>query len=193
MPLTVLDNHTIDLGRLTPNGFALDVGARGFVWADTLRARGLRVYAIDPAPDLEAPPGVAFCNSALVGIGEGGNAILAQPADPNAWHLTTTTGGIIVPTIDITDFMAAHRIDEWEAVKLNCEGAEIGILKTWPGPIAKQITASFHEHVWPAHGEEIPAVLDHLAQWYECVQHPYDERHGSGLNHWDSCFIRREG
>jgi hypothetical protein len=199
MNLQVIDHHTIDIDLLV-GGPVLDVGAYGWGFAKELASKGCRVIALDPSPDIVDPQlkGVTYFRFGLVGVGQDGTKNLVQVADRDGWHLDlpntparpgdTSTRVVVINIVRFTESLAE---DHWDAVKLNCEGAEYDILQTWPGPIARQICVSFHEHTGAHTGKDLESILKHLAQWYTLVQHPYDERYSAGFNHWDSLWILR--
>lgn len=200
MNLQVFDHHTIDTDLLPNGALVLDVGAYGWAFSSALAARGCIVYALDPAPGMVNPgtKGVVFLPFGLVGIGQAGAGTLVMVRDRSGWHLEgpqtprdPRCPQTAVPTTDIQILMEKEKILRWDAVKLNCEGAELEILRTWPGPIAKQICVSFHCHVWPEHAAQIPGILAHLGQWYDVVQHPWDERYSAGFNYWDTVLCLR--
>jgi hypothetical protein len=93
--------------------------------------------------------------------------------------------------MDIVQLSARFQVKQWALVKLNCEGAEYDILKTWPGPIASQIVVSFHEHIGAHVGHNMDEIIAHLGQWYRTVQHVRDQRYCAGWNFWDSVFTLR--
>ncbi len=86
-------------------------------------------------------------------------------------------------------------VDVWDVVKLDCEGAEYGVLLDWPGPIANQITVEFHEHTGANEKgiEMYQRILRHLKQWYRVIQHETSQEHGIKTpNYWDSLFVLKE-
>ena len=178
----------------------LDVGARGFSFAYHFAVRGHEVIALDPDPDIADPKikGVKFINSALIGNGPS-TAILAKTSDPEGRYIedgsvVVESGASRVPVhaYTIQGLSEALGIPKWDLVKLNCEGAEYGILRAWPGPIARQIVVSFHEHYRPQGQRAIDGIVEHLAQWYAPIRHESDRRFGAGLNYWDSVFALKE-
>ena len=184
----------------------LDVGCREFEWSSAMHARGHRVVALDPAPDIkgtDVPPGVEFEGSALVSnasepvqlvvLPNAGASYIHGPAHPNREgqypHVT-------VPALTMQQLMSRYQVEHWDAVKLNCEGSEYAILENWPGPIATQLTVSFHEHTGANPNKANPEdtyqrTLNHLKQWYTVERHVKERRPTCPENYWDSLFLLR--
>ena len=66
----VIDYKTIIAGLLTPGGWVLDGGCLGFNFAADMRARSMRVLAIDASHEISAPrwPAMTYANYAIVGV-----------------------------------------------------------------------------------------------------------------------------
>ena len=190
--LEVIDNHSVATGLLR-GGPVLDAGARGFRFSKWFAERGHEVYAVDPSPDITCPEYVRhFDRVALLGLHEHYHHFVnleMDSPDKEAWFVTP---GGTVPAWNIHNW-GWTETNPWDLVKLNIEGAEFGVLKTWPGPIARQIVASFHQHCPHAKRseEEIASVVAHLEQWYETVRHVKDDRYCAGPNYWDSIWVLR--
>ena len=198
---TVIDNHSVDLSLLT-NRPVLDAGCRGFRFTRFFAGLGHTVLAMDPAPetyvpdDLRQTPHVRFYKTALVGPSHPRQAYLRMTEDPEARHVQKSReseGDPLVHCMTLADVMnATYR--EWDLVKLNIEGGEFDILATWPGPIARQIVVSFHEHTPQARGRSaIDYLIEHLAKWYDVHNHVWEKRYGCSENYWDTVLIRKGG
>jgi hypothetical protein len=184
--IKVIDNHSVAVDLLT-KGPVLDAGARGFVFAKWFADRGHSVYALDPSPDLEAPKNdnIAFIDFALTSLY--GSALLDRTGDPGAWHLANS--GLPVQTVSLSYFNEGN----WDVIKLNIEGSEYDVLNTWPGPIARQIVVSFHEHTNRARGRaECDRLIDKMRQWYMPFNVVWEERYCCHANYWDVLFIRKD-
>ena len=48
--IEIIDERSVRTDLLTPGGHVLDVGARGYVFARKMAARGCCVVALDPEP-----------------------------------------------------------------------------------------------------------------------------------------------
>lgn len=194
----VSTEHTLDLDRLTSGGWVLDVGCRFFDLTAELVKSGCRVLAIDPSSEVTDPgmDGVVFERCALVG--DAGLSMATFCDNKDAAHLVlghrAPTVGVphyTVPCATVEGLMRKYGIVHFEAVKLDCEGAEFDILSKWPGPVATQVTCAFHDFVNPAWCQDAyPALLAHLSQWYVTIQHQSYVRHGHAIPcYWDSLFI----
>ena len=191
MFLAAIGDHTIDVDRLA-GGFVLDAGCRNFYFAQHLNMMGCNVIAVDADPTVEAPKDFkgVFANVALAT--EGGERNFLMHDNPEARHLVRD-GVFSFPTakvqaVTLADVMAFYKIEHWDVVKLDIEGAEYEILQTWQGPIATQISVEFHEHCAPRPPEVYDGILKHLGQWYDVVQHEKTARHFTSPNYWDSLW-----
>jgi FkbM family methyltransferase len=195
-----IHEHTVATNQLHPLGWVLDGGCRGWGFTEHFMQHKQRVVAVDADPDVfDNIPDVdrAFC-AALSHVSGRGYFDVGRP--PQARRIALESGPDTIPvnTITILDLMARSDVCYWELVKLDIEGAEIGILKNWPKiPIATQISVEFHGHEAPDYSVwqgEVDEVVQHLK---ECgmisVQHSLSRRHGlSVFNYWDSLFLWRE-
>lgn len=191
--IEIIAEHSV---RFPVVGPVLDVGCRSFGFSKEMARRGHLVTALDPDPTVQDPilPFITFRQWALVGI----PALTAPQArrfrmdpDPQARRLSHE-GEVEVSAVNLTFLMGCFGVAHWGLVKLDCEGAEYEILLRWPGPIADQITVEFHEHVAPKAPEVYDAILKHLGQWYDVIQHEKSLRHCLGTpNYWDSLFCLR--
>ena len=186
MNIAVLGEHSIDISRLAGCPSVLDVGCRGFSFGDALRLH--RPFAFIHELDIDdlntARPytraGLANFNGCVGCSGD---------ADPQARHIIPS-GMIPCYTIDTYSHMSG--IQQWDVVKLDCEGAEYKILEAFDRPWAKQLSVEFHQHTPQRRNwEDIDAILAHLSKWYDVVQHVREPRHGCGDNYWDTLVIAR--
>lgn len=189
--LEVLGEHTIDTSLLE-GGFVLDAGCRDFTFAREIRARGGVVVALDADPTVEDPHvhGIIFRNVALSATP--GSRIFVMTADPQARHLqglySEPVGERVLVTAITVDDLAA-KYGTFDAVKLDIEGSEYGVLRAWPGPIAKQISIEFHEHVSPRPQQVYDEIFRRLGSWYDVVQHEKTARHCCAPNYWDTLLV----
>jgi FkbM family methyltransferase len=195
MNIQALDEHSLDVDLLKPGSVVLDVGCRTFGLAKHLASQGCKVISLDPDPSIADPavPGVVFVQKALVHELPVGDKILFVPMhDASASFVINhglIPGAIKVEATTIEKLSQEFGVSQWDAVKFDCEGSEYGILMTWPGPIAKQISVEFHEHVQARGESTIEAIVRHLSKWYQVQQHEKSHRHGLPINYWDSLFL----
>jgi hypothetical protein len=188
MQIEVIDNHSVAVNLLT-GGQVLDAGARGFEFSKWFAMRGHRVYAQDPSPDISDPciENMVFVNSALVAFKNRFNVRLDKTGDPGAWFVSES--GFPVPCQTTPD-LARH---QWDVIKLNIEGSEYDILDEWPGPIARQVVVSFHEHTPRARGRaDCDRLIAKMSEWYKAFNVVWEKRYCCAENYWDLLFIRND-
>ena len=197
--LVSLASHTIDVDLLPDEPIVLDVGCRWFDFTRGILAHRPKavVLCLDPSSDIirdvDLPTRqVQFRPIALVGhdrfstnfaegiAGDGGGNH-ALDADRDGDYRIRR-----VPCMNIEQFMYHWGVQHFDAVKLDCEGSEFGILENWPGPIATQISVEFHDCFKKEirDGDYYTKLMAKLP-WYRLVQHDLSVQ-GTGLGHWDS-------
>jgi len=202
MKTELVSEHTV---AVLPkySSMVLDVGCRHFDFSLAMASRGYKVIAIEADKDVEAVENIDFGNYALVPESQNGTLqTLIKFGNGSANHLLVVGGAIPkdgtvdhVEGLSLTEIGRKFGVEHWDVVKLDCEGAEYQVLLEWPGPIAEQIAVEFHEHTGAnAHGESIyDAIIKHLSQWYEVVQHEKSVRHCLSIpNYWDSVFALKK-
>lgn len=211
--LQTIDTHTVDVTRLDPNGWALDVGCRGFGFARAMRDMGLSVLAMDPDPGIGSKYVfddvlLYFRNAALVGLPRGA-AWYAMFGDGCANHLCASrdavpnyASAVLVPCETIGNVMAICNIPHFSIIKLDCEGAEYEILEAMTEPVADQISVEFHDFLGAGFNPCFPdceayyarLLAGRFGEMYRVVQHERTPLNGNGpMNYWDSLFVRKEG
>lgn len=200
MNIKLVRDHTI-VDMPSDSNKVLDVGCQLFDFAVDMAAEGYQVHCLEPDMSVSCPrhPNLFLHNFALVPEQQSGLIVkLIKCYDNQANHLSSIPGSKgptqEVSGISLLQFSKLIKIPVWDIIKMNCEGAEYFTLLEWPGPIAKQITVSFHEHIGAGidfYGSDIyNRIIKHLSQWYEVVQHELSQRHGiKTLNYWDSLFV----
>jgi FkbM family methyltransferase len=202
-----IEEHSFVAELLRPGARVLDVGCRGFGMAEELIRRRCVVYAMDPDPDIADPtasmPGLSFIRKALVArkysgsrtyyMYDNGVGNFIQFDGSRSLRPPRGARSVQVECVDIGSLSAALGVEQWDAVKLDCEGGEYDILLDWPGPIAKQLCVEFHEHTGINHEglRYYDGMLRHLGQWYDVAKHALGRQHGLGNNYWDSVFVLR--
>lgn len=196
--IEIIDNHSVRTDLLGKRP-VLDAGARGFRFSKWFAEHGHETWAIDPSPDMIGDVSVAhYDRAALVAPSWPNSVGLHLGPDPEAWYVVPgmwRQPGVMVKTLNLRDHWqgVSGMGCGWDVVKLNIEGAEYDILAEWPGPIARQITVSFHEHTDRRRGDAaITDIVLHLRKWYYEERHVKDERYCCGPNFWDSLFVLKE-
>ena len=135
-----------------------------------------------------------------------------DPYDPGyRWPITPNQPRAEVPNVTIHKLMAEYgrkfkqsiqaqgmfheswpRFCPFDVVKLDCEGSEFGILCSWPGPVAKQISVEFHDYVdrrrW--NDQFFQNLFDGPLHDYKIVQHELIPMGpGAHLGHWNSLLV----
>lgn len=194
--LVVIGEHTIDASLLTPGGQVLDAGCRDFIFSRGMVEHGCRVTAIDADPTVEDPKieGVQFIHCAIAAAP--GEREIVMTADPQARHLDGLYAGsptgaqrCKVSARTLRQLTMLTGVNRWDVVKLDVEGAEYGVLRTWPGPVARQISVEFHEHCAPRPPDLYAEIFTHLRQWYDVVQHEKERRHCLPPSWFDTLLV----
>ena len=196
----VVDNHSVSLGHVRPGGVVLDVGCRGFRFAEFFGRRAHQVICLDPAPN-EVPPNsmnscwYTFVRAALVGEGGPREAYLKATEDPEARHVVPSRvdeADDLIRCITLPDLLSTHGIKEVELAKFNCEGSEFDILDTLSVPI-KQIVVSFHEHTPQARGKEnIDRLLAKFSDRYSIYNAVFEKKFGCSDNYWNVVMVIKD-
>lgn len=198
--MTTIDGHTFDETLLTPGGWTLDVGARGFMFSEGLDDLGQNVLAIEPDRNVryEGHRRIGLINAALIGTG-------ATSAMYAAW--SDGTGNMLcdvrpdhaeeyydVLCTNISWILQQSCIDRFDLVKLDCEGSEYEILWNWPSRAALQISVEFHDFLGMRPRESwYDELLAGPLREYEVVQHEWTPLTPENpiCNYWDSLFVLR--
>lgn len=204
MKLAVYNDHTI-LETSKTSEYVLDVGSRNFGFSNQMSKLGYIVYAIEPDADVpeSSDKNIHLIRTALTGpkdantqktlfkwsTGEGNYVEDGNRLPPSSSVSQLTSCSSLPQISELT------KVDFWDIIKLDCEGAEYDILLNWPGPIAGQITVEFHDFCGanPEGKKTYEKILRHLSQWYDVIQHEQTRRYAGNVNnYWDSLFVLKE-
>ena len=207
MEFKTIGGHTFDDSLLT-DGVIIDVGCRGFEFADYFRPK--TVWAIDPDCKVfnkEEQFDIIFdLNFHLRGLnvaigsvaGEttyypNGEATMIREVDPDPTYPHIDQKYCkTCKTITMEDLykITGENVD---ILKLDCEGGEYAILGETFKPIPKQITVEFHHHCVPdLHKQKYQSIIERLEKDYTMHNAVWEQRHGCGYNFWDTLFIRKD-
>ena len=207
MNLRTIDYHTVDMDILNEPGIVLDVGSRLYHFSDSMVSLGHEVWAVEPDSDCpESPnPRIHLIRCAVVSPDNSGKTQkLIKWSTGEGNHLDSIPGerpsdakyqDVICNSL--LDICIISQKDNWDLIKLDCEGAEYQILMSWPGPFAKQVSVEYHEHTNAnpsGHFNQTTytRILDHMGKWYDLVQHQKTPHLCNVPNYWDSLFVLRK-
>lgn len=187
--IQTIGEHSIRTDLLT-NGVVIDVGCLGFEFSKGMRDLGCEVHAFDLIHLEDKPAGIYFSVAAITH--EDKKVHVVTTPDRQAWHLGGN-GGVMVDSISVNklyNFFAGQEID---VLKLDCEGSEYDILSDLNfQPVPRQISVEFHYHCHKKKHERLYAkCIANLEKYYIPIQHEWDARHGSGINLWDSLWVKK--
>ena len=184
--IEVIDCHSVDISLLYPGSKILDIGCRGFHFYNNLKKRGCEVYAVDPD---WLDSNIPYYQCAISNFN--GKCDLVHTSDPQAKYIKS---GNSIEVFDLESFSQKVKIQEWDVIKMNCEGSEYQILPTIQRPIAKQLSLDFHEHTDRKIGkDQIDQMLNRLTVWYDIKIASWEIRHCAGYNYWDVLLISKFG
>jgi FkbM family methyltransferase len=163
-----IHGHSFDTDLLTLGGYVLDIGCNDFVFSQYMINAGLKVIALDPIKEISIPndlasnPNFVYLKSACVGIKDsetkvyyeyqswGANSICNTPDklhNPNNGGHANNPYKISyeVNLTTINEIMKNYSINQFEFIKIDCEGSEYEILENWSNSYAKQFSVEFHD------------------------------------------------
>ena len=175
--------HTVRLSTLRKPANILDLGCRGFEFADYFRNSGGNVVCADIA-ELDG-------DYYTVAISDrDGYCGVVRTADPQGWHIGE---GNELRMMTIKTFSEYVRVIKWDIIKMDIEGDEYNILNSsgTQHPIADQVSVEFHAHTGRQTKEQIDELLNKLKTWYNVHGAIWEERHCAGYNYWDVLLIAK--
>jgi hypothetical protein len=190
MKLETIAEHTLAMDILPERAQILDIGARGLLFANELISRGHEVWTID-ADDLE---GMTHPNLAISDYD--GYCYLRRTNDPQATMINERIpeenhDSVLVMTLKSYSKMV--NVDFWDAIKIDCEGAEYEIIMSMDAPMATQLSIEFHLHTGIYGQKEVHQMEKKLLSLgYFAVSHLKYPAHGCSANYWDSLWVYEE-
>lgn len=198
--------HSVVADLLPEAPVVLDVGCRGFEFdIELLKLRPLaRIFAFDPDPAIDDPGvrGIVFSRKAVTerdvegviwqGPGEGA-FICGNKGDPGyGVGVINPAEAVTVESVTVETVMREHDVERFDLVKLDCEGSEFGILESWPGPIATQLSVEFHDFAQPQRWTEeyFEKLFAGPLRIYQRVLFGVTPLGpGNSMGHWDSVLV----
>jgi FkbM family methyltransferase len=188
--ITVIAEHTVDLSILPEKANVLDLGCRGFLFANDLILKGHNLITVDVDPTVSSSTPKHF-NVAIAG--ENGKCMPKYSKDPQATTILKAKvplAGHDTPMYTLKSFSEMVGIDFWDLIKIDIEGSEYEVIMSLNEPPAKQLSIEFHLHTGVYGLQQMAEMRDKLTSLgYEPVSHEMTKQHGLGLNFWDSLFI----
>lgn len=189
--IRAIAEHTVDVELLAnaTNNYVIgkanvmDIGCRGFLFADEMVRLGHKVYPIDI--DLLHPCSMKYFIAAIAG--HDGECSVEYSKDPQA---TKMTAGCGVKMYTIKSFSEYVNIPFWDLIKMDIEGSEYEVIMSLTEPPAKQLSIEFHLHTKIYGDAQVKQMEDKLLSLgYYPAKHDKTQAHGMGFNYWDSLFI----
>jgi FkbM family methyltransferase len=190
MNLQRIDGHTIDLDLLTNSGTIVDLGCRGFVFANYFKNLGYSVIAVDADPLVfnTVPSDIVCINKAICTERKEVKIYntLTESGYTSDVRLYHNDGGVTVECVPLQEIEPNK---DYELLKIDIEGGEYPILShNLFKPRARQITVEFHEHnLKELHDTYFKSVVDNLSKWYDLVYIMENNQY----KYIDCLFIRR--
>lgn len=180
MNLTTIAEHTICLDLLPERANVLDLGCRGFLFANELRRLGHYVYTVDIDPEVKAD---YIC---AIG-GHDGYCGIVRDRDPQA---TKAGPGNEIPMYTLVSFSEMVGIEMWQFIKMDIESSEYDVIMSLKKAPSTQIEFEAHLHTGAYGLKEVAEMRDKLESLgYSAASHKMTKQHGLGLNFWSSLFI----
>lgn len=182
--MITIAEHTIELSLIPEQAKVMDAGCRGFLFTDEIRRLGHEVYAID----IESlwPRQHFLCAIA----GYTGKCSVKKDNDPQA---TRMMAGFDIPCYTIPDFSRMVKVDYWDLIKIDIEGAEYDVIMSLSEPPATQLSIEFHLHTGIYNDRQVKEMEDKLLSLgYHPLKHDKYPAHGLPPNYWDSLWVRIE-
>lgn len=181
--MITVDEHTYEETLLPEKANILDLGCRGFLFANELVRLGHNVYPVD-IDILENTPMKYY----RFGIGQfDGQCSIEYSKDPQA---TRMTPGFGIPMFTVAGLSKHLEVPFWDLIKMDIEGSEYEVIMSLTEPPAKQLSIEFHLHTKVYGYDQMKEMeLKLVDLGYEAVGHKETSAHGMGLNYWDSLFI----
>jgi FkbM family methyltransferase len=183
MNIEIIAEHSVDLDLLPEKAKILDLGCRGFLFTDELRRLGHNVLAVDCDKfEREDYFQIAISNKV-------GRVGIKRSNDPQA---TMIMEGSEFMCMDLKMLMLTARVEFFDLIKIDVEGAEYEIIMSLEKAPAKQISVEFHLHTG-IYGENEMLLMENKLLWlgYFPVKHDKTKQHGLSYNYWDSLWILR--
>jgi len=190
--ITTIAEHQIDLDLLPVGAKILDLGCRGFLFANELKRLGHNVLCVD----MDSLEGGEYLQFAVVGDlhDSGGYVPIERSPDPQATRIKQghkIDNNEWVKSITISKILRTYFSGKpIDCIKMDIEGGEWEVIMMLKKAPAKQLSIEFHLHTGVYGTNEMTEMVTKLESLgYEAASHELTKQHGLGLNYWDSLFI----
>jgi hypothetical protein len=183
--MVTIHEHSLDTSLLPEGARILDIGCRGFLFANHFRVQGHTVWAVD-IDDLERD------DYWRCGISDyDGYCGVKKSSDPQATSIDRKADGVKCYTLKAFSEMVS--IPFWDLIKIDVEGSEYEIIMSLEKAPATQLSIEFHLHTGSYGHYEVTLMEDKLKSLgYIPIKHEMTSEHGAGINFWDSLFILKQ-
>jgi FkbM family methyltransferase len=165
--------HSFVPAWLGPSATVVDLGMNEGAFATAVARRfGCRVIGVEPNPVLARANRARGlrCRQLAIAPTPGSLRFRIDPHDSRSSRLLdaaeAAADGLEVPVVPLGQFLQAERIDAVQLLKMDIEGAELGIFETEPAVLerAEQISAEFHAFRFPDHRPRVEGILQAMAR-----------------------------
>ena len=206
--MITLSEHTIEETIIDPDGWILDLGCINFSFANDVKKYCKNILCIDPNPNIkDIPDGIIFESVAVTheeNLNEKeffiyndiqGYSLLNPQRD---WCSLEKV--IKVPVTTIKSLMNKYKINKFELIKFDIEGAEYKILEFLDWTVSKQYSVEFHDFrfmnpYYPNNEEYYELLFKKIQGEVDITLHNQTDHpgfpSGMGKNYWDSLFIQK--
>jgi len=188
--ITTIHEHSVMLSLLPDGANILDIGCRGFLFANYFGERGDKVYPVD----IDNFSGRHYFQCAISDFD--GDVFITRSNDPQATSISKTL--LVSPYMEtetvgsrkLSTFSKFVGVQFWDLIKMDVEGSEYQIIMSLDKAPAKQLSIEFHMHTGVYGHYEMTLMEDKLkALGYYPAKHEMTSEHGAGKNYWDSLWI----
>jgi FkbM family methyltransferase len=157
---------------LSADSVVVDLGMNRGEFSRALSERfGCRIIGVEPVPDLyrTLPRLPRLSAEQRVVTADGGGAVLhlnprtCATIDPQLAEPGTAT--VTVPGITVSELLERHGVQRVALLKLDVEGAELGILQTLPSDVLAtidQLSVEFHDFIDRSQADAVAAAIRRL-------------------------------
>lgn len=166
-----VEKHSFCANALHPASQVVDLGANHGAFAHEIIARyGCRVLAVEPVPSLVASmpqhPNLTLEPAAVSRDGSPVILHLNEQGCASEQFGETGVHRLEVPGVRFPDLLARHNVDRVALLKVDIEGAEVGLFESLDdATLARldQITIEFHDFLMPEMRADVDAIDARLA------------------------------